>query len=118
MKDVMKHIADDSLQIHLVRYHNTQAWNRLRELSAYIQMLLARIENVEGSKRIVTGEIDVIIHDASSVAEHLRNAEMFTMRLAEENRRAAVDETITETMSGSVAAMGVVGGRKKEAIQQ
>lgn len=107
MKDVMKHLSDDSLKIQLVRYHNTQAWDKLRELSVYIQMLLARIEKSDGRRVIVT-EIEIIGHEAASIASHFRNAEMFAKDIAQEKSREVVDQTISETesiASGSVSNM-------------
>lgn len=119
MKEVMKHLSDDSLELHLVRYHNTQAWDKLRDLSAYVQMLLARIESTE-SKRVIAAEIDVIVEDAQSAVVHLRNAEMFAKKIAQDHSLAVVNQTITETehiVSGDVTTMGVVGGNRKKMTQ-
>lgn len=119
MKEVMKHLTDDSLELHLVRYHNTQAWDKLRDISGYVQMLLARIENPE-SKRVIAAEMDVIVEDAQSAVAHLRNAEMFAKKIAQDHSRAVVNQTITETehmVSGDVTTMGVVGSSRKKMTQ-
>jgi|SRR5688572_4185939 len=114
MKEVMKHIGDNTLQRQLVRYHNSQARDKLQELSVYVQMLLARTEN-ERSKRVLPPEVAVIVHDAESIVSHLNNAEMFANNIAQEKSREVVDQTITETehLGSSVASMGVIGGTKK-----
>lgn len=117
MKEVMKHLSEDDLYVHLIRYHNTQAWDKLRDLAAYVQMLLARAEN-ERSERVLAPEVSVIVHDADSIVSHLNNAEMFAKSVAHRKSREVVDQTINETEhlgnGVGIASMGVIGGRKKE----
>lgn len=96
MKDLMAHLNDETLWYQLVRYHNTKAYDQLRDIQAYVAMLVARIESAD-SRRVYAIEVDVIAESASSVSKHLQTAEACTQSIAADKSRAAAEAALTDT---------------------
>ncbi len=98
MEQLMSHLNDETFSLHLVRYHNSNARNGLRDLDLYIQMLLARFENSSNGKRRVTpAEIEIIKTTADDILHHFIVAEEVVNSIAAYQHQTLLESTISET---------------------
>lgn len=98
MDQLMAHLNDEKFPIQLVRYHNSQARNGLRDLDVYIQMLIARFDNAKSVRRRVTpNEIEVIKTVVDNVLQHFLIAEDVVNDIAAHHHENMVNATISET---------------------